>query len=182
MKKSDEQVVLTRSGYERLREELSHLRTAGRQEVAKELEFARVLRNQDRMAMHGQGPLKAAVPAPVETQPLKESQSSSAKTAAKNNATQTKEAQSTEVAPPPKPKGLFDYVYQVAAVKGDDNADALRQRLEGRGFRTSLMRKGKLLLILVKLRGDAKLGPQVVQLLKQMHLGQPILVSRRPVK
>ncbi len=43
MKKSDEQVVLTRSGYERLREELSQLRTSGRQEVAKELEFARGL-------------------------------------------------------------------------------------------------------------------------------------------
>ena len=40
-KKTDNQVVVTRSGYESLMAELTHLRTARRQEVAKQLEEAR---------------------------------------------------------------------------------------------------------------------------------------------
>ena len=40
-KKSDNQVVVTRSGYESLMAELTHLRTVRRQEVAKQLEEAR---------------------------------------------------------------------------------------------------------------------------------------------
>lgn len=40
-KKSENQVVMTRSGHESLTAELSHLRTVGRQEVAKKLEEAR---------------------------------------------------------------------------------------------------------------------------------------------
>ena len=139
-----------------------------------ELEFARVLRNEQRMAMRGHGPLKAAEVLSQESPPL------AVKTPPKTEQT-SKETQPLE-AIMPKPKGLFDYVYQVAAVKGDDNADALRQRLEGRGLRTYLKRQGSLLLILVKLRGDAKLGSEVVQLLGQMHLGRPILISQKPVR
>ena len=40
-KKTDNQVVVTRSGYESLMAELTNLRTARRQEVAKQLEEAR---------------------------------------------------------------------------------------------------------------------------------------------
>ncbi len=40
-KKNDSQVILTRSGHKKLVEELTHLKTAGRQEVARQLEVAR---------------------------------------------------------------------------------------------------------------------------------------------
>ena len=40
-KKTESQVILTRSGHKKLVEELTHLKTAGRQEVARQLEFAR---------------------------------------------------------------------------------------------------------------------------------------------
>ena len=131
-----------------------------------ELEFSRVLRNEQRMAMRGQGQMKTAVVTPAENKP-----------------TQDKPTQEKQSKPTPKnTKGLYDYVYQVAAVKSDDEADALRQRLEGRGLRTSLKRQGKLLLILIKLRGDANMKTEVVQLMGQMRLGRPILVSQKPVE
>ncbi|MBQ7584852.1 MAG: hypothetical protein IJU40_01210 [Desulfovibrionaceae bacterium] len=132
-----------------------------------ELEFARVLRNEQRLAMRGQGHLKQI-------------------SAVQDNASPSEVAKSKDTAKddaktPPK-KILYDYIYQVAAVRGNDNADALRQRLEGRGFHTFLKKQGKLLLISVKLRGEANLGGQVVSLLEQMHLGRPILISKKKVE
>ncbi len=86
------------------------------------------------------------------------------------------------VAPPPAPPAaMHDYVFQVAALKGEDSVDALRQRLEGRGLRTRMKREGKLLLVLVLLRGDKERAAEVTQTLESMHLGRPILVSRKPV-
>ncbi len=76
---------------------------------------------------------------------------------------------------------MHDYVFQVAALKGEDSVDALRQRLEGRGLRTRMKREGKLLLVLVLLRGDKERAAEVTQTLESMHLGRPILVSRKPV-
>lgn len=78
------------------------------------------------------------------------------------------------------PTGLSDYVFQVAALKNEDSADALRQRLEGRGLRTYLKRQGQLLLIQVKLRGDVARSKELMQILNSLHLGQPILISQKP--
>lgn len=79
------------------------------------------------------------------------------------------------------PAAMFDYVFQVAAFKDEDSVDALRQRLEGRGFRTRMQRDGKLYLVFVLLRGDAARAAEVPQIMHEMHLGEPIVRSRKPV-
>lgn len=78
------------------------------------------------------------------------------------------------------PAAMFDYVFQVAAFKDEDSVDALRQRLEGRGFRTRMQRDGKLYLVFVLLRGDAARAAEVPQVMHEMHLGEPIVRSRKP--
>ena len=75
---------------------------------------------------------------------------------------------------------MFDYVFQVAAFKDEDSVDSLRQRLEGRGLRTRMQRDGKLFLVLVLLRGDAARAAEVPQIMQELHLGQPIVRSRKP--
>lgn len=79
------------------------------------------------------------------------------------------------------PAAMFDYVFQVAAFKDEDSVDALRQRLEGRGFRTRMQRDGKLYLVFVLLRGDAARAAEVPQIMQEMRLGEPIVRSRKPV-
>ncbi|MDR2820693.1 MAG: SPOR domain-containing protein [Desulfovibrio sp.] len=83
--------------------------------------------------------------------------------------------------PQSKTSGLFDYVFQVAAFKDEDNVDSLRQRLEGRGLRTRMQREGKVLLVLVLLRGGEQRAAEVLKLMEEMRLGAPIVRSRKPV-
>ena len=83
--------------------------------------------------------------------------------------------------PPPAPAAtMFDDVFQVAAFKDEDSVDSLRQRLEGRGLRTRMQRDGRLFLVLVLLRGDAVRAAEVPQIMQELHLGQPIVRSRKP--
>ena len=77
---------------------------------------------------------------------------------------------------------MFDYVFQVGAFKDEESVDGLRQRLEGRGLRTRLQRSGKLLVILVLLRGNETRAAEVVHACESLNLGKPILRSKIPVK
>lgn len=77
---------------------------------------------------------------------------------------------------------MFDYVFQVGAFKDEESVDSLRQRLEGRGLRTRLQRSGKLLVILVLLRGNEGRAAEVVHACESLNLGKPILRSKTPVK
>ncbi|MBQ7456179.1 MAG: hypothetical protein IJS54_01005 [Desulfovibrio sp.] len=125
---------------------------------ARELEFSRVLRNSNMLTE----PKTQFKPVPQPELPKKET-----------------DAPAIIL---PKPSGLTDYVYQVAAVKGDDAADALRQRLEGRGLRTYMKRQGNLLLIQIKMRGNAAQTKELLKILESLHLGHPILISQKPAK
>lgn len=77
---------------------------------------------------------------------------------------------------------MFDYVFQIGAFKDEESVDSLRQRLEGRGLRTRLQRSGKLLVILVLLRGNEARAAEVVHTCESLNLGKPILRSKTPVK
>ena len=67
-----------------------------------------------------------------------------AQTGAQNGAQAAKPA-------PAKTGPQFDYVYQVAAFKSDEDADKLRTRLEGKGLHTRTQKSGKLVLVLVNM-------------------------------
>ena len=66
---------------------------------------------------------------------------------------------SEKTAAPAKPQAatngapLYDFVFQVAAFRNVDDADRLRQRLEGQGLRTRGQKSGKLTLVMVHMRG-----------------------------
>lgn len=75
----------------------------------------------------------------------------------------------------------FDYVYQVAAFKSDEDADKLRTRLEGKGLRTRTQKRGKLVLVMVSIRGTEDDAFNLREDLRRMKLGVPIQVSQKPV-
>lgn len=76
---------------------------------------------------------------------------------------------------------IYDYVFQVAAFKGEDDADRLRKRLEGRGLRTRLQKSGKVHLVMVNLRGTELDAANLREELKRMKLGAPIQASQKAV-
>lgn len=92
--------------------------------------------------------------------------------------------------PPPQPgaqvknqqsEPLFDYSFQVAAFKDKADADRLRARLEGKGLRSRQQKSGKVLLVLVNLRGTELDAANLREELQRMKLGKPILASKKAV-
>ncbi|MDR1777248.1 MAG: hypothetical protein LBR31_05405 [Desulfovibrio sp.] len=79
----------------------------------------------------------------------------------------------------PPPTAMHDYVFQVAALRDEDSADALRQRLEGRGLRTRMQRSGKNLVIFVLLRGTEQRAAEIPGITEELHLGKPVLRSKK---
>lgn len=77
--------------------------------------------------------------------------------------------------------GVRDYVFQVGAFRDEASVDALRERLEGYGLRTRMQREGKLLVVLVLVRGTPARAAEVVAAAEALRLGAPILRSSRPV-
>ena len=82
---------------------------------------------------------------------------------------------------PAKSGPLFDYVYQVAAFKSDEDANKLRTRLEGKGLRTRTQKNGKLVLVMISIRGTEDDAFNLREDLRHMRLGVPIQVSQKPV-
>ena len=72
-------------------------------------------------------------------------------------------------------------MYQVAAFKSDEDADKLRTRLEGKGLHTRTQKSGKLVLVLVNMRGTEDDAFNLREDLRHMRLGVPIMVSQKPV-
>ncbi len=81
----------------------------------------------------------------------------------------------------PQAEALFDFAYQVAAFKDKADADKLRARLEGKGLRTRQQKSGKVLLVLVNLRGTELDAANLSEELQRMKLGKPILASKKAV-
>ncbi|MDR1856891.1 MAG: SPOR domain-containing protein [Desulfovibrio sp.] len=77
---------------------------------------------------------------------------------------------------------MYDFVFQVAAYKDEGSGDGLRQRLEGRGFRTQMKREGKMYVVYILMRGDEARAEEVAQTTEALHLGKPILRGRKLVK
>lgn len=75
----------------------------------------------------------------------------------------------------------FDFVYQVAAFKSAEDADKLCPRLESKGLRTKKQKSGKLVLVMVSMRGTEDDAFNLREELRHMRLGVPILVSQKAV-
>jgi len=80
----------------------------------------------------------------------------------------------------------FDFIYQVATFRDTEQADKLRERLEGEGVRTTLERiptkDGKnLYKVLAVRRGTEEDNKQLLALLDRLKLGLPLLRSKKPL-
>ncbi|OXS27980.1 MAG: hypothetical protein BCS36_02710 [Desulfovibrio sp. MES5] len=157
--------------------------------AAEELRFARVLRGESLPPGMTDGP-QARTPAAVAPAA---GQAPAAQAGAPANAPASGANAGQAAQPVPEnhpvvlnslqPVGnMFDYVFQVGAFKDEESVDNLRQRLEGRGLRTRLQRSGKLLVILVLLRGNEARAAEVTHACESLNLGKPILRSKTPVK
>lgn len=96
-------------------------------------------------------------------------------------------AGSEKTAAPAKPQAatngapLYDFVFQVAAFRNVDDADRLRQRLEGQGLRTRGQKSGKLTLVMVHMRGTDLDAANLKEELQRMRLGSPLQKSKKRV-
>lgn len=138
---------------------------------AHELEFTNILR--------GHAPRPAPLPAP-ETEKLATEKLEVEKPA------QEKPVAEAAPAPPEagateNPGAIWDYVYQVAALKDERAVDALRQKLEGRGLRTRMERSGKVYTVMVLMRGDDSRVAELDQIVQSLRLGAPLLRGKKPV-
>ena len=94
---------------------------------------------------------------------------------------------SEKTAAPAKPQAatngapLYDFVFQVAAFRNVDDADRLRQRLEGQGLRTRGQKSGKLTLVMVHMRGTDLDAANLKEELQRMRLGSPLQKSKTRV-
>ena len=94
---------------------------------------------------------------------------------------------SEKTAAPAKPQAatngapLYDFVFQVAAFRNVDDADRLRQRLEGQGLRTRGQKSGKLTLVMVHMRGTDLDAANLTEELQRMRLGSPLQKSKKRV-
>lgn len=110
----------------------------------------------------------------------------------KNDVAENVQATTPEKMPEPKPleavitplgddAAIQDYVFQVGAFRDESGADNLRQLLEGHDLRTRLERDGKHYIVLIALRGNEARAREVVELLRSLKLGDPIVRSRKAV-
>ena len=77
---------------------------------------------------------------------------------------------------------LYDFEFQVAAFRRQDDADRLCRRLEEKGIRCGVQPSGKVMLVIAMLRGSALDGANLRAEFQRMGLGAPIQKSRREVK
>jgi hypothetical protein len=127
-----------------------------------ELRFASVLKNRPAPGQQQQ-PIKPAAPLAEQT------------------ADGSRNMPEDKTALPAPQAAMHDYVFQVAVLRDEDGADALRQRLEGHGLRTRMQRGGKNLTILVLLRGSEQRAAEVSRIMEELRLGKPMLRSKKTV-
>lgn len=77
---------------------------------------------------------------------------------------------------------LYDFVFQVAAFRKQEDAARLCRRLEEKGIRCRVQPSGKVMLTLALLRGTALDGANLRAECQRMGLGAPIQQSRKELK
>jgi len=145
-----------------------------------ELQFGAALRDKP---LHN-GTAAAGTPAAQTT--ARQANSPAATGAVGNTATAQAVQPPTQLVPRGAQPTRFDFIYQVATFRDTEQADKLRERLEGEGVRTTLERTptkdGKnLYKVLAVRRGTEEDNKQLLALLDRLRLGLPLLRSKKPL-
>lgn len=113
------------------------------------------------------------------------------KPAVKTATKQTQQAQQTSPPIPPQPvdtTNLYDFVFQAVAYKNRDQADKLRERMEGEGLRTRLSiekdsrGRPKWFRVQALVRGTENDAVAAKQILKRLGLHDAHQASKKPVE
>ncbi|MBQ9407353.1 MAG: SPOR domain-containing protein [Desulfovibrio sp.] len=86
-----------------------------------------------------------------------------------------------KAAPPVPTTPRFDFLYQVAAFKRISEAEKLCASLAARGIKAVNRKSGKVLLVLVSLRGTEAEAAAMRETLQGIGLGRPVILSRKAV-
>jgi cell division septation protein DedD len=124
------------------------------------------------------------VQTPIAQSPIRQTNSTASGVA--GNATAVQTAPPERIAPQGAQSARFDVIYQVAAFRGAEQADRLRELLEGEGVRTNMEKSpakdGKSLYkVLAVRRGTEEDDKQLLAVLERLKLGSPLLRSKKPV-
>lgn len=82
----------------------------------------------------------------------------------------------------PAGQQLYDFVFQVAAFRKQNDADRLCRRLEEKGIRCRVQPSGKVMLVMAMLRGTSLDGANLRADFQRMGLGAPIQKSRKELR
>ncbi len=82
---------------------------------------------------------------------------------------------------PAPPPAIFDYIFQVATFTDAESVDRLREKLEGSGLRTKMEKAGKFYKVLVLMRGSSEQALDLMALMVEMKLGEPVQRSKKAV-
>ena len=82
---------------------------------------------------------------------------------------------------PAQDTGLYDFVFQVAAFRRQEDAETTRIQLEAEGFRSRLEHNGSLYLVLLLSRGPLSRVDEIMETTARLRLGTPIERSRKAV-
>lgn len=93
---------------------------------------------------------------------------------------QAKPAQNTR-APAPRAKTgpVYDFTFQLAAIKNPQEAQKLVKRLDNAGISARSQKSGKVMLVISTLRGRDSDAEQLRKKLLSLKLGKPLLLSKK---
>lgn len=76
----------------------------------------------------------------------------------------------------------YDYTFQVAALRGQQDAKKMSATLNKNGFRSSIRKDGKVWLVLLSLRGGASEVAAMQKKLASLKMGKPMQLSRKALE
>lgn len=80
-----------------------------------------------------------------------------------------------------QPDQRHNYSFQVAALKSQEDAARLRKELAAQGLKAEIRKNGKVLLLIVNIRGGKAELDAFSAKLKKLRLGKPVQLSKTPI-
>lgn len=97
---------------------------------------------------------------------------------------QAKPAPQPRPAAPARPANAqrYDYTFQVAALRSQDDAKKMSATLGKNGFRSNVRKDGRVWLVLLSLRGGASEVAAMQKKLASLKMGKPMQLSRKEIE
>lgn len=84
--------------------------------------------------------------------------------------------------PKPAPGQQYDYIFQAGAFKTQTEAKRVNATLNKNGLRSTVSKSGRVYLVVVSLRGGANEVAAMQKKMRELKIGKPMQLSRKPVE